>query len=624
MKNWYLLIVHVIVIHAIATSQITTKGEPISYSTSLVAGIPIVEIPNILPQLPQTIDKTPAQAGYTLAVNHELLDNGLWEQADNRFVWRLEVVVSGANALNLYFNNIDLLYDEKLFLYDPRKELTLGAFTSSNNGSFMCTDFVPGDRIIIEFNSQKRYKHLPFSIHEAGVLLANDKYNVRGFGDAGDCEVHVNCIEGENWQNEKEGVARILVKQNYLTFWCTGSLINNTKNDGTPYFLTANHCGEFSDSTDYAQWLFYFNYESENCDQPVLEPELNTLSGASMLAHSPPGTSNGSDFKLLLLNDTVPSEYKPYYNGWDRTGDASPSGVTIHHPQGDLKMISTYTNPLVSTMYENQNEDPAGMYWMVFWDETISGHGVTEGGSSGSPIFNDEGYIVGALTGGGASCTFLDEPDYYGKFSYSWESINRNSTAQLKYWLDPLETGVTTLKGTNLDSTNIFAGFSSGPNTIFIGEYVSFINTSFGNISGYNWYLEGGNPEHSEHKEPDNVQYNGAGTYDVRLIVSSANKADTLIRKDYIKVLPNISPNPSNGRIKLAFGNAIPDDISIRIFNTLGRETIYQVIEKSDNCLIIEILPETQGLYFIKISTANLNNTFKVIVDGSQSPTTCN
>ena len=616
MKNRYLILLILIVIQSVVSAQISDKSTPISFNTSLNKSIPSILVPNIVPRFTATDNKTPTRAGYTLPFNYELSDNGIWTGVDGSLVWRLEIVVPDAAAVNLYLNNINLKDGEKLFLYNQEKRTLLGAFTSINNGIFMCTDFVHGDTLIIELNTRNHYKHVPFSIHEVGVLLTDNYNTFSGFGDAGSCEVHINCIEGEGWQDEKKGVARILLKQSNQTFWCTGSLINNTKNDGTPYFLTASHCGEFSDSSDYSQWLFYFDYESENCSQPEIEPELKTLSGSSLLAHSIGGTSIGSDFKLLMLNDEVPPSYKPYFNGWERNGEGSLSGVTIHHPQGDVKMISTYNDPLVSTKYDSQNEDPDGKYWMVHWNETISGHGVTEGGSSGCPIFNNNGYIIGSLTGGGASCTSKNAPDYFGKFSYSWDSNGQDSTSQLKYWLDPLETGVTTLKGTNLDSTNIFAGFSVEKNNITIGESASFINTSFGDISGYNWYFEGGDPENSELEEPGTIKYHNAGSYDVRLIVSSTEKSDTLLRKGYIKVLPNISPNPSNGKIKLAFGSTIPDDFSIRIFDAIGRETGYRNMEKGENYLNIDMGSKIQGTYFVNYSTEGINNTYKVIVVG--------
>lgn len=625
MNKWFLLFFQIVIIYSVTTAQIAIKSIPVSYNNPVSSSIPVIEIPNIPPKFTQSTDKVPTQAGYTLPLNFRVSDMGRWEETGNSFVWQLEIYISGAKAINLYFDKMNLLNGEKLYIYDPKNEITLGAFTNYNNGPTMCTDFIKGDKLIIEFNSNKQYRSLPFSIHEAGILLSDQMMSIRGFGDAGFCEVHVNCVEGENWQKEKNGVARILVKESELTFWCTGSLINNTNNDGTPYFLTANHCGENADSIDYSQWLFYFNFESLYCGEPVNEPESKTISGSSLIANSQFGTNNGSDFKLLLLNDTVPSDYRPYFNGWDVTGNASPSGVTIHHPQGDLKMISTYTTPIVSTRYYNPNEDPSGKYWKVYWAKTVTEQGVTEGGSSGSPLFSNEGYIVGSLTGGEASCVNKNGADYYGKLSNSWGMPSRqDSTFRLSYWLDPNETGVTKLKGVDLDSSNIVANFIGEPTTIVVGELVTFSNTSHGNINGYSWEFEGGSPEYSEQFEPDNIYYTDAGKYDVRLIVTSAEGSDTLIRKDYIKVIPNLSPNPSDGMVKLTFGDSIPEDISIRIFNSIGQETKYQKIQETNNCVIIEILPKTRGLYFINVSGTDLNNTYKVIVDGTQVPIACN
>ena len=85
--------------------------------------------------------------------------------------------------------------------------------------------------------------------------------------------------------------------------------------------------------------------------------------------------------------------------------------------------------------------------WRVFWASTDNGHGVTEGGSSGSPIFNQDGHIVGTLSGGSSYCDYPNYPDYYGKLSYHWLSNGAADNRRLKPWLDPTESGVTTLEG---------------------------------------------------------------------------------------------------------------------------------------------------------------------------------
>ncbi len=106
---------------------------------------------------------------------------------------------------------------------------------------------------------------------------------------------------------------------------------------------------------------------------------------------------------------------------------------------------------------------------MVYWSATANGWGVTEGGSSGSPLFDNNGRIIGSLTGGMAACepggngsgTGPDQPDYYGKFAYSWDQNGAESAQQLKYWLDPINSGVTYLGGIN---SNLTAAFEADRN----------------------------------------------------------------------------------------------------------------------------------------------------------------
>jgi len=321
-----------------------------------------------------------------------------------------------------------------------------------------------------------------------------------------------------------------------------------------------------------------------------------------------------ADFKLLMLTEEIPDDFSVFYNGWDRSGVVSPSGVTIHHPQGDIKMISTYEEPIVSVDYYNTEPNEDGRYWKVNWSETANGHGVTEGGSSGSPLFNSESYLVGTLTGGDASCSFPNGPDYYGKFSYAWESEGSDSIRQLKYWLDPTNSGVLSLKGTNLDSTNVIANFSSDVTEVSIREQIQFFNHSIGNITAYEWNFEGGDPSYSEDENPSAIRYDTFGTYNVKLIASSSNGADSLIREDYIRVLPGLSPNPSNkGIYKLSFGKDVPEDINVEIFDFSGRQISPVFLKKKNDGFYINLSTHAAGMYLIYIRTESSQQLLKAM-----------
>jgi len=181
-----------------------------------------------------------------------------------------------------------------------------------------------------------------------------------------------------------------------------------------------------------------------------------SITGCFFLASSNDGGgTSGSDFLLVQMGSAANEattitkmkqyNFAAYWNGWDATTTASTSGVSIHHPSGDIKKISTYTAALTSTSW-----GISGTHWRVLWAATANGHGVTEQGSSGSPIFNHNGgnsRIVGTLTGGGSFCTATNSPDAYGKMSYHWTSNGTPTNERLKTFLDPANTGVLVLNG---------------------------------------------------------------------------------------------------------------------------------------------------------------------------------
>jgi len=160
---------------------------------------------------------------------------------------------------------------------------------------------------------------------------------------------------------------------------------------------------------------------------------------------------------LLKLLDSVRVSSNPdlVYNGWNISTTPATSGVGIHHPQGDIKKISTYTKPL-------QNVGGTETHWSLQWAKTSTNHGVTEPGSSGSPIFDQNKYIVGTLTSGDATCETPLGHDFYGKMSYHWNKNGNNPVEQLKPWLDPDNKGITKLQGTGGPS---YIWWPSAPDT---------------------------------------------------------------------------------------------------------------------------------------------------------------
>jgi hypothetical protein len=428
-----------------------------------------------------------------LPVNLNLKNSGTRIDLPNgNSILRLKIKTENARAISLYFNQFHLAENARLFLYDETGKQVKGAFTSVNNHAsrLFATELLYGNVVIIELicpssgdSSEIQISDLAYAYRDVPGYLQQ-----KGFGGSDFCEVNIGCSpEGAGWQDKKNGVVRIQVKISGSGFWCTGSILNNARNNNTPYILTADHCafqlGHYASASDLNQWLFYFNYESQVCENPSTEPPLKSMVGASKIAQGGNRGNTGSDFYLLMLNQNIPAAYNPYFMGWSAEDIVSSAGVTIHHPDGDIKKISTYTVPVITSSWSG-NGLPS--HWKVFWTKTENGWGVTEGGSSGSPLLNPQGRIIGTLTGGQAACEFSgslgpDKPDYYGKFSYHWLSNGNADTARLKPWLDPDNTGITQLDGKILGLNNELPdriGFIH----LFPNPSSDFININFTNF----------------------------------------------------------------------------------------------------------------------------------------------
>ncbi|MBU0765178.1 MAG: PKD domain-containing protein, partial [Bacteroidetes bacterium] len=546
-----------------AVAQISKGGTPPSFKELSVSDdIDIHVLPEIdmsvIPLLDDQSEKngTFLVSGMSVPVNLGIDDAGTWTTLRNgRKIWRFTLISTDAKALSVSYDNFWLPPGGQLFLYNKYKTQVIGAFTEDNNpaNGIFASELIQGDEVTLEYLEPKYVtKKARIHISEVAHVFRNaeivEKYDPTkqtGWGQSDACEVNVNCSPvGDPYQNQKNGVTEIWLKDGASWGWCSGTLVNNTLEDGTPYYLTAYHCGPGVSSADLAQWQFYFQYEATDCTTPGSEPSYKTITGATFRADGP--TAGGSDFLLIELSGMPPASYTPYYNGWNRANVGSPSGASIHHPAGDIKKISTYTSTLLSS---NPNiggdQMAANSAWQVEWSSNTNGWGVTEGGSSGSPIFDNNGRQVGTLSGGSSYCTDQTANDYYGKFWYHWDQNGATDPERLKPWLDPGSTGVTTLNGYDPYSTmppsTDFSVISPvtplWPIPIFEGETVQYQDESWGSPTSWSWSFSGGTPNSSTQQNPAAITYNNAGLYDVSLTATNANGDSTVTATGFIQVI---------------------------------------------------------------------------------------
>jgi hypothetical protein len=254
---------------------------------------------------------------------------------------------------------------------------------------------------------------------------------------SGSCEVDFVCRAANDPALATVGraVAKMTFSEGGSSYLCTGTLLNPT-GAAIPYFYSASHC--ISTQSVASTLTTHWFYDRTGCGTGSTSSSYVQLTGGATLLYG-----NGtSDALLLRLNANPPSN--AYRAGWDASTISAGVAVTaVHHPAGDWKKVSLGTvggfgNPTGSgTNFIRSN-----------WNSTATG--VTEGGSSGSGLFTNNGsaYIFrGGLFGGPSSCTASASNlyDFYSRFDQVYPSIAQYlnpGAATCAYTLSPNSTSV--------------------------------------------------------------------------------------------------------------------------------------------------------------------------------------
>jgi lysyl endopeptidase len=452
MKKLLLFLAIIISINSIA--QVTNEGEPYSWkSFSDTENIQQNILPSFDLRAIQAEDEIndglfdrPWRFGFMHSVDYGF-DKGQWTTLDNGDrVWRILISSPEALSINVIFDDFFMPEGGKVYLYNNERTDLLGAYTSTQNqeSGILGTWLVKGDMLWIEYYEPANVAgqgrlHIAKATH--GYRGVKSYSGADGLNDSGACNLDVDCSIGSDWQAYKDlnkKAAGILLSGG--SGFCSGALINNTANDGTPYFLTANHC-----YSDPAAWAFRFGWISPNpvCatnDNSTDGPTSMTISGATLKAKNA-----ASDFCLVEINSEIPTGWNRVWAGWDKTDNFPTFQVGIHHPSGDIMKVCRDDDPATKEV------NAGAQTWEITggsgggWEL-----GVTEPGSSGSPLFDQNGRIIGQLFGGLAACSGTNDNgafDYYGRLGVSWETGSTSAT-RLKEWLDP--------SGTNPDILDSF------------------------------------------------------------------------------------------------------------------------------------------------------------------------
>ncbi len=356
--------------------------------------------------------------------------------ADGGMVWTGAVESRGATALRLHFSNFNLPDNSVLYIYGLNGD-AFGPY--AGRGQYDSGDFwshtLTGPVAYVQLRhfgpiSEQELQSISFDIEGAGYL--SEKFlipfyqgrtpEIEGLsGTMTHCPENAACVEdascysGTALANAKKAVAAMQWVSGAWIYSCSGGLIADS-DPGTqiPYFLTANHC--ISRARDAQNLECYFQYATSSCHatcQPI-ENFPRTL-GAALL-----DSSRNGDHTLLQLSQNPPSG--SVYMGWTTQPVAHANGTRlfrVSHPSG---MPQAYSEHDVDDSYIECSGLAIGEF--IYSYDTL---GATEGGSSGSPVMNMSGQIVGQLYGACGytleTCDAEQNRTVDGAFAFYYSSV---------------------------------------------------------------------------------------------------------------------------------------------------------------------------------------------------------
>ncbi len=376
-----------------------------------------------------------------------------WQQVSPTMVrWSASFQMNDQLPIAFVFEDFALPSHCRLFVYSEEGKKVLGAYTSSNNsesGNFM-SDLISGETITVELVMEGNdiERKLPFELKDVyqsfipldGVSSAMEVDT--GFLASRPCHPNANCPDGDLFEEEKRSVCRILMVLEEGLVFCSGTLMNNTLEDQRPLILSAFHCQDYL-TPIHDLWRFDFNFITSGCND-LSEPSFDRIIGCRQLAGQ-----RDSDMLLVELNLNVPSAFDVYYAGWNREDAYIPQpAFQLHHPLGDVMKVSVDFDDLRmhndNISWDNGTRTPPLHHLRCELD--VGAHQV---GSSGGPLMDEDGRVVGKLHGGGVdSLDCSDNRSFFGRLSVAWEG-DGESSSRLSDWLDPLQLNALQIPGLN-------------------------------------------------------------------------------------------------------------------------------------------------------------------------------
>lgn len=336
------------------------------------------------------------------------LSRGALHPADGGLVWAAVVRSGDAGAIRLHVRDLSLPKNAELYVYS-RGGQAHGPYTGAgpNGTGAFWTTAIFGSEAIVQLRlagpvHRADLRAVSFRIDEAAFITRKFANSLRDAFEESEatrpataaacgnpnCVVDATCINNTIANNAKLAVAKMEWVQGPYIYTCTGGLLSDNNPSQSNFFLTANHC--FSKNNVAQNVSFYWRFATSSCNSTSCPsnggwPYITTGSTVS-------STNRKSDYTLIRLSSNPPAG--SVFLGWTSTAVANSNGADLFRVSNPNFGPQVYSTHDVDTAVGTCSGWPRGQ-----WIYSRDTQGAIDGGSSGSPVLNASGQVVGQLSG---------------------------------------------------------------------------------------------------------------------------------------------------------------------------------------------------------------------------------
>lgn len=382
-----------------------------------------------------------------------------------KVTYQVELYSEGARGLAVHFDNLENIIPGQLQLHlksgSSQSVYIPSNFDNSSNG--LLSQYVPGDSVILEWTgteaeASKAHAHIDHLVHDSVGVSALQKSTLQSnvvfptYNIANQCTNDAICSQSDAYTDQRRSVAQYFFRYNLNVYaTCSGVMLNSVPQKGAQYLLSAEQCIQFSRPSWLRESTVLFSYQRKRCND---YSERQPYYGDQVIGLEILTAAKNTDMVLFKVIERIPDEFNVYLAGWDARRRIYDNVLAFNYPLADVKKVVQMKGclgPLVPFGQATYGSKVVN-YDLPYFYQMIPTSGRSWAGSTGGPLFNTYGLVIGQLSQivQKSSSNVCSTREFYGGFAPSYYNVGARS---LKNFLNPDNFPENSLNGIYLADT---------------------------------------------------------------------------------------------------------------------------------------------------------------------------